>query len=216
MAKKQVEANHGLPKAGRSKRQVAASDNAAGSFNEAAAAKRPRGRPSKGVSVEPLATKSIATTADRRLWKVVVAMQLVSANIPTSNAVMTDASRASCRKRSRGPSPSSASDAASEAPKRRNTSRKVSRGRSSLVRKKRRIRVRHHARYGSSALEHALEVRQEASPQLLSHVVEARRKAGEGEEGSEQRLFNYTRQVLEGTQDPEALGENVEDTCKHD
>ncbi|KAL3203132.1 hypothetical protein MRX96_042143 [Rhipicephalus microplus] len=128
MAKNQVEVNHGLTMAGRSKHQVAASDNASGSFNEAPAAKRPRGRPSKGVSVEPLATKPIATTADRRLWKGVVATQPVSANTPTSNAVMTDVSRASCKKRSRSSSPSSASDTASEAPKRRSTSRKVSRG----------------------------------------------------------------------------------------
>ncbi|KAL3217114.1 hypothetical protein MRX96_032548 [Rhipicephalus microplus] len=130
MAKKQVEANHGPPKAGRSKRQVAASGDAAGSFKEAPAAKRPRGRPPKGVSVEPLATKAIATTAARRLRKAVVAAQTVTENISTMKAVATNTPRASQRKRSRGSSLSSASDAASEAPKRRSTSRKVSRGRS--------------------------------------------------------------------------------------
>ncbi|KAL3203134.1 hypothetical protein MRX96_042145 [Rhipicephalus microplus] len=116
MAKKRVKANHCGPKAGRTKRQVAASGDAVGPFNEASAAKRPRGRPPKGVSVEPLATKPIATTAARRLRKAVVATQPVTENISTRKAVATNAARASRRKRSRGSSPSSASDAAIEAP----------------------------------------------------------------------------------------------------
>ncbi|XP_049267478.1 collagen alpha-2(I) chain-like [Rhipicephalus sanguineus] len=64
-AKKQADSIHGAPKAGRAKRQAAAADNAAGPSNEAPAAKRPRGRPPKAVSVEPLAPKPIATTVGR-------------------------------------------------------------------------------------------------------------------------------------------------------
>ncbi|KAL3203144.1 hypothetical protein MRX96_042155 [Rhipicephalus microplus] len=130
MAKKRVKPNHCLPKAGRSKRQVAASDDAVGAFNEASVAKRPRGRPPKGVSVEPLETKSIATTAARRLRKAVVATQRVTDNISTRKAVATITPRASCRKRSRGSSAGSASDAAIEAPKRRSSKGKLSCGRS--------------------------------------------------------------------------------------
>ncbi|XP_037520790.1 uncharacterized protein LOC119397437 [Rhipicephalus sanguineus] len=66
-AKKQAEVDDCAPKAGRAKREAAA---AAGRSNEASAAKRPRGRPHKGVSVEPPAPKPIATTAARKLRKV--------------------------------------------------------------------------------------------------------------------------------------------------
>ncbi|KAH7983999.1 hypothetical protein HPB52_016065 [Rhipicephalus sanguineus] len=75
MVKKQADDNHGPPKAGRVKYQAAADGNAAGLSNEAPAAKRPRGRPSKGVAMEQLAPKPIARTAARKLRKAADAAQ---------------------------------------------------------------------------------------------------------------------------------------------
>ncbi|KAL1414875.1 hypothetical protein MTO96_007135 [Rhipicephalus appendiculatus] len=69
MEKKQAEVKHGPRKSGRAKHRAYADDNAAGPSNEASPSKRPRGRPPKGVSVEPLAPKPSATTAARKLRK---------------------------------------------------------------------------------------------------------------------------------------------------
>ncbi|KAL1424445.1 hypothetical protein MTO96_020229 [Rhipicephalus appendiculatus] len=68
---KKAEGDENPPKAGRqAKRQAAAADDhAAGPSNEAPPAKRPRGRPPKAVSVEPLAPKPVTTTAVRKLGK---------------------------------------------------------------------------------------------------------------------------------------------------
>ncbi|XP_037512401.1 histone H1, gonadal-like [Rhipicephalus sanguineus] len=120
MAKKQAVANHGPPKAGRVKCQAAADDNAAGPSNEAPAAKRPRGRPPKGVSVDRLAPMPIAISVARKLRKAADATQPASPS--SSRAVATKAPRSS--------SPSITNDTASEAPKRRSARRRVSRGRS--------------------------------------------------------------------------------------
>ncbi|KAH7984044.1 hypothetical protein HPB52_016513 [Rhipicephalus sanguineus] len=91
------------------------------------AAKRPRGRPPKAVSVEPLAPKP---TAARKTRKVEDAAQPATETPSNSKAVPTKAQRVSRRKRSRSSSPSSTVDTASDAPKRRSARRKVSRGRS--------------------------------------------------------------------------------------
>ncbi|KAL1422864.1 hypothetical protein MTO96_000443 [Rhipicephalus appendiculatus] len=84
---KKAEGDENPPKAGRqAKRQaaaVAAADNGAGPSKEDPAAKRPRGRPPKTVSVEPLAPEPVATTAARKLRKAADVSQPASEN-PTN------------------------------------------------------------------------------------------------------------------------------------
>ncbi|KAL1450322.1 hypothetical protein MTO96_043939 [Rhipicephalus appendiculatus] len=128
MANKQAEASRGPPKAWQARRQAAADDNTAGPSNEASAVKRPRGRPPKGVSGEPLAPKPIATTAARKVRKTADATQPASERSSTSQADATKAPTVSRRKRSRSSSPSSTNDTASEAPERGSARRKASRG----------------------------------------------------------------------------------------
>ncbi|KAL1424457.1 hypothetical protein MTO96_020241 [Rhipicephalus appendiculatus] len=233
---KKAEGGENPPKAGRqAKRQAApaaaaAADNGAGPSNENPPAKRPRGRPPKAVSVEPLAPEPAATTAARRLRKAADVSQPASENPTNIKAVPTKARGVSRRKRSRSSSTTTINDTASEPPKRRNARRKVSRGRS---RSSSRGRHGGHARKArgpaSSATqvgeeppqneeaqqepppcavylfvvghEHALEARQEASPRPQSRVLQPPRKACEGEEGFESPIFNDAWEAQEGRQD---------------
>ncbi|KAL1480638.1 hypothetical protein MTO96_050858 [Rhipicephalus appendiculatus] len=130
MTKKQAEASHSPPKAGRAKRRAAADDRVGGRSNEALAAKRPRGRPPKGASVEPLAPKVIATTRGRKLKKAADSMQPASENLSTNEVISTKASIVRRRRLSSSSSPSITNGTASEAPKYRSAERKASRGRS--------------------------------------------------------------------------------------
>ncbi|KAL1424439.1 hypothetical protein MTO96_020223 [Rhipicephalus appendiculatus] len=104
MPKKKAEGDEKPPKAGRqSKRQAtaAAADDGAGPSSEAPPAKRPRGRPPKAVSVEPLAPEPVATTAARKLRKAADVSQPASENPANIKAVPTKARRVSRRKRSK-------------------------------------------------------------------------------------------------------------------
>ncbi|KAL3182781.1 hypothetical protein MRX96_034422 [Rhipicephalus microplus] len=113
MVKKAVEADGVPPKAGRGKRQAAADQNAAASSNEAAATKRPRGRPPKTSSEGPLAPTPIASTPARKLRKATEVMQPEGENPSTSKEVAAKAPRIRRTKRSRSSSPKSPNDTAS-------------------------------------------------------------------------------------------------------
>ncbi|KAL3226051.1 hypothetical protein MRX96_025269 [Rhipicephalus microplus] len=63
MVKEAAEPNGVPPKVGRAKRRAAPDQNAAGPSNEAAATKRPRGRPPKTSSEGPLAPTPHCTNA---------------------------------------------------------------------------------------------------------------------------------------------------------
>ncbi|KAL1433209.1 hypothetical protein MTO96_012794 [Rhipicephalus appendiculatus] len=121
MPRKQAEGDEDRPKAGRQVKSQAgaAADNAAGPSNEDPAAKRPRGRPPKAVSEEPLAPKPIATTAVRKLRKKADVSHPANENPSTGKAVDTKAPRKSRRKRSRSSFPSISSDTASQSAERR-------------------------------------------------------------------------------------------------
>ncbi|KAL1435216.1 hypothetical protein MTO96_011138 [Rhipicephalus appendiculatus] len=155
--KKQAEADHVLPKGRRAKRLSAADDSTASPSYEASAAKRPRGRPPKGVSAELLAPKPIATAAARKLRKAANATQPASEDPSTSKAAATKSPRVSRRKRSRSSFPSNTNDTDIEAPKHRSAKREVSRGRS-----RRSSRSRHGGRarkarcHESSAVEYTV------------------------------------------------------------
>ncbi|KAL1435217.1 hypothetical protein MTO96_011139 [Rhipicephalus appendiculatus] len=123
MVKKQAEADQVPPKGRRAKRQSAADDSTASRSYEAPAAKRPLGRPPKGVSVELLAPKPIATTAARKLRKAADATPPSSENPSTSDAAATKAPIVSRRKRSRSSSTSTIHDTPSEVPKHRSAKR---------------------------------------------------------------------------------------------
>ncbi|KAL1424441.1 hypothetical protein MTO96_020225 [Rhipicephalus appendiculatus] len=114
---KKAEGDENPPKAGRqAKRQAAptaaADDHAAGPSNEAPPAKRPRGRPPKAVSVEPLAPEPVATTVVRKLRKKADASQPANENPTNIKAVPTKARRVSRRKRSRSSSTTTINDTA--------------------------------------------------------------------------------------------------------
>ncbi|KAH7984455.1 hypothetical protein HPB52_020984 [Rhipicephalus sanguineus] len=122
MPKKQEDGKEDPPKAGRAKPQAA--DDAPGPSTETPAAKRPRGRPPKAVSVDPLAPIPIAATAARKLRKAEDVAQPETESPSTSKAVPTKARRLSPRKRPRSSSSSGTVDTASDAPKRRRAKRR--------------------------------------------------------------------------------------------
>ncbi|KAH7985469.1 hypothetical protein HPB52_025616 [Rhipicephalus sanguineus] len=129
MTQKPEDAKEDPPEAGRVRRQAAtaataaaAADDVPGPSTETPAAKRPRGRPPKAVSVEPIAPKP---TAARKSRKVEDAAQPATETPSTSKAVPTKARRVSRKKRSRSSSPSSTVDTASDAPRRRGARRRT-------------------------------------------------------------------------------------------
>ncbi|KAL3226056.1 hypothetical protein MRX96_025274 [Rhipicephalus microplus] len=142
MVKKAAEPNGVPPKVGRAKRQAAPDQNAAGPSNEAAATKRPRGRPPKTSSEGPLAPTLIAPTPARKLRKATEVTQPEAENPSASKEVAGKTPRITRAKRSRTSSSKSPNDTASEEPKRRR-SKKVSRSRSTHSSRSRHIR---HAR----------------------------------------------------------------------
>nr|XP_037284063.1 neuromodulin-like [Rhipicephalus microplus] len=119
MVKKAAEPNGVLPKVGRAKRQAAPDQNAAGPSNEAAATKRPRGRPPKTSSEGPLAPTPIAPTPARKLRKAMEVTQPEAENPSASKEVAGKTPRITRAKRSRSSSSKSPNDTASEEPKRR-------------------------------------------------------------------------------------------------
>ncbi|KAH7957674.1 hypothetical protein HPB52_021189 [Rhipicephalus sanguineus] len=142
MPKKQEDGKEDPPKTVREKRQsAAAADNAPGPSNEAPAAKRPRGRPPKALSVEPRAPKPIASTAARKLRKADAA-QPANEGHSTSREVPSKATRAIRKKRSRSRSPSSANETESEAPRHRSAKRRAIRLQKERIEHEYRLRLR--------------------------------------------------------------------------
>ncbi|KAL3206430.1 hypothetical protein MRX96_052829 [Rhipicephalus microplus] len=113
MVKKAVEADGVPPKAGRGKRQAAADQNAAGPSKEAAATKRPRGRPPKTSSDGPLAPTPIAPTPARKLRKATAVTPPEAEILASSKEVAAKAPRIRRTKRSRSFSSKSPNDTAS-------------------------------------------------------------------------------------------------------
>ncbi|KAL3206620.1 hypothetical protein MRX96_010680 [Rhipicephalus microplus] len=125
MVQEEAEANGVPPKAGRGKRQTAGDQNAAGPSNEAAATKRPRGRPPKTTSEGPLAPTPIVPTPARKLRKATEVTQPKGENPSSSKEVAAKAPRISRTKRSRSSSMESPNDTASEGPKHRRSKKSL-------------------------------------------------------------------------------------------